>query len=286
MSISKVSKEEVLDANIEVHAALANSGEYNRSPHFNKENQDKVRQILEQLVAQTPSREKTKLLDMGCGTGFIIHLVADMVAEVSGVDITEDMMKQIDLSKGNISLELAQVEDLPFGDARFDMVTAYSFLDHLLDYRLALGEAYRVLKPGGIFYSGLNPNRGFSEMLQRIEAKESNPNDLPLAVSREIKGMLHNGEYHNEMFGVSEESLTKAEPEKSLKGGFDPSEVLDSAKKLGFSSVECRYDWFLGQGVLMNSDSNIDLNQVDQYLQAMLPASGEFYKYLSFVFVK
>ncbi len=285
MSTEKISQSEVLDANIEVHASLANSGEYNKSPHFNKENQDSVRAILESLVNQTPSKSDSKLLDMGCGTGFIIHLVADLVSEVHGIDITEDMMKQIDLSKGNITLNLGQVENLPYGANEFDMVTAYSFMDHLLDYRLAVKEAFRVLKPGGVFYSGLNPNRSFSVMLKRLEDKNLEV-EMPVAVSREIKGMLHNGVYHNEEFGVSEESLTKAEPEKSINGGFDAHQVLAFAKDLGFSKVECHFDWFLGQGVLMNSDSNIDLSMVESYLQAMLPASEEFYKYLRFVFVK
>ena len=281
----KVSTSEVLEANVEVHAALANSGEYNRSPHFNQENQDKVREILRELVAQSPSKRGSRLLDMGCGTGFIIHLVADLVSEVQGVDITEDMMKQIDLSRGNINLTLAQVEDLPFGDSEFDMVTAYSFMDHLLDYRLALGEAFRVLKPGGIFYSDLNPNRDFSRLMSMVEDNNYSF-ELPVSVAREIKGMLHNGEYHHEEFGVSEESLIKAEPEKSFNGGFDGEEVMRFATELGFSKVDCYFDWFLGKGVLMNSESEIDLDAVEQYLQAMRPASDGFYKYLRFVFVK
>ena len=285
MSNPIFSNSDVLAANIEVHAALANSGEYNRSPHFNQENRDKVRAILEEVIRRNPGNFNSKLLDMGCGTGFIIHLVADLVDEVHGVDITEDMMKLIDLSKGKIILKRAQVEDLPFGSEEFDFVTAYSFLDHLLDYRLALREAFRVLKPGGIFFAGLNPNRGFSEMLRKIESKVV-PTELPLAISREIKGMLHNGEYHKEMFGLNEDSLTKAEPEKSTNGGFDPKEVLDTAELLGFSAVECHFDWFLGQGVLMNSDSSIDLDNIDQYLQSMLPASSHFYKYMNFIFTK
>lgn len=285
MKTEKISKSEVVEANIEVHSALANSGEYNRSPHFNIENQASVLAVLKNVVAQSPQKNASTLLDMGCGTGFIIHLVADLVAEVHGVDITEDMMKQIDQSKGNITLKLSTVEQLPYEDSCFDIVTAYSFMDHLLDYRLALAEAYRVLKPGGVFYSGLNPNRGFSHMLQRIESQGTHP-DLPEAVAREIKGMLHNGEYQNEAFGLNKDSLLKAEPEKTLKGGFDSREVLEVASSLGFSSVSCQFNWFLGQGVLMNSDSTIDLVTVDKYLQAMLPASADFYKYLQFIFIK
>jgi len=285
MSNKLPAQNEVLEANIEVHSALANSGEYNRSPHFRPENQQKVRSILERLVSEAPLKADSKLLDLGCGTGFIVHLVADLVAEVQGVDITNDMMSQIDLSKGNITLQLAQAEDVPFSDDNFDLVTAYSFMDHLLDYKLVIDEAFRVLKNGGIFYSDLNPNRGFSSLLESIEGKNYTE-ELPHSVSREIKGMLHNGEYYKEEFGLSEDSLTKAEPEKSFNRGFDAQEVSKYAKKIGFSKVQIQFDWFLGQGVLLNSNSTVDLDSVDSYLQQMLPASEGFYKYLRFIFVK
>lgn len=285
MKKNNISKSKVLEANIEVHSALANSGEYDQSPHFKPENKLKVRGHLKRVINMSPNTSDSKLLDIGCGTGFIIHLVSDLVKEIDGVDITEDMMKNIDLSSGNISLKLSQAEDLPFADNTFDIATAYSFMDHLLDYRLVLDEAYRVLKEGGVYYSDLNPNKGFSDMLKGIE---NNYDDsvLPFSISREINGMLHNGEYHNEQFGLNEESLTNAEPEKSINGGFDYQEVLAYASKIGFTDVKCELDWFLGQGVLMNSDSDIDLEMVESYLQSTLPASQNFYKYLRFIFVK
>jgi len=285
MSNKVFASQEVLDANIEVHSELANSGEYNRSPHFNKENRDKVQSVLKTLISRTSEGEKSKLLDMGCGTGFIIDLVVDLVASIEGVDITEDMMRLIDTSSGKVNLTIAPVEALPFEASDFDIVTAYSFLDHLLDYRQALSEAYRVLKPGGLFYSGLNPNRGFTQMLQRIENTDRG-DSLPPAIAREIKGMLHNAEYQNESFGLREEAMSKAEPEKTLKGGFDVSEVLGFAQSIGFKEVECRYEWFLGQGLLMNSSSTIDLSSVDDYLREMLPATADLYKYLQFIFLK
>lgn len=285
MTKKLVTENEVLSANIEVHAALANSGEYNRSPHFRPENQEKVRRILSRIVKQSSQKSNSKLLDIGCGTGFIVHLVADMVEEVHGVDITKDMMSQIDLAKGNITLTCAQAENLPFEDSKFDIATAYSFLDHLLDYKIVLKEAHRVLKNGGIFYSDLNPNRSFTNMLVAVENKYA-AKTLPHSVAREIKGMLHNGELYEEEFGLSVETLTNAEPEKSFNRGFDSQEVLEFAKSIGFSDVKCEFEWFLGQGVLLNSETIIDLENIDTYLKQMLPASSNFYKYLRFIFVK
>ena len=45
----------------------------------------------------------------------------------------------------------AEVTALPFQHAVFDVATASFVLSHLLDYEAGLAEAYRVLKPSGVF---------------------------------------------------------------------------------------------------------------------------------------
>ena len=283
---SKLINYETIQANIDVHAALANAGEYNKSPHFRAENQKKVKGILEELFSKTIDPNEIKLLDMGCGTGFILHLVADIVSEAHGIDVTEDMMSQVDTSLENVYLKTAYAEETGFPENSFDIVTAYSFLDHLHDYKVVIQEAYRVLKSGGIFYSDLNPNAEFSECMMKVENSTMDNDALPIEISREIKGMLHNGEYYSENFGIEEETLTKAEPQKSFNRGFYVEDVVETAKKLGFTDVKIEYDWFLGQGVLMNTDSVINIDDINTYLHRVLPASSCFFKYLRFIFIK
>ncbi len=71
------------------------------------------------------------------------------------------MLARVDLSPGNITVQQGVVEQLPFDDDTFDLVTAYSFLDHLADHVAMIREAFRVLKPGGMLYVDLIPNRSF-----------------------------------------------------------------------------------------------------------------------------
>jgi len=279
-----ISRKKAVEANIKVHSSLAASGEYNRSPHFRPENKQKVRTILEGLIKKESGKQPYRLLDLGCGTGFIIHLAHDLVDEVYGVDITDEMMSLIDLSPGNIQIQNSLAEETPFEGKFFNMVTAYSFLDHLTSYKDVIAEAYRVLKPRGIFYSDLNPNRHFSKCMEALESY--NLDALPEVVSREIAGMLHNGEYWESNFGIDKDALTNAEPIKSFDKGFDPDEVLTFGKKVGFSSVSFEYDWYLGQGVIMHEHSQEKADTVDQYLRFVLPATQGLYKYIRFVFVR
>lgn len=281
----KIDRKTVLDANIQVHSALATSGEYNRSPHFLPENQENVRNILITICEEFfPESKPEMVLDIGCGTGFIINLVHDLFDTVHGVDITEEMMAQVDLSPGNIKLFKSAAESTPFEDNTYDLVTAYSFLDHLVSYEPVLEETFRLLKPGGVFYSDLNPNRYFSNRMKVIEA--SRQDGLPEVVAREIRGMLHNGEYYQENFGIDSETLENAEPIKSFGHGIDPHELMETARKIGFTKTEFSPAWFLGQAHVTHNLSRTMAENVDQYLHSVLPASLDLFKYLRFVLVK
>jgi ubiquinone/menaquinone biosynthesis C-methylase UbiE len=140
---------DVIRANVEVHSRLVEV--YKNEPHFRPENQAKVRDMLVGLRQRAPGG---KLLDIGCGTGFIINLARDVFDDIHGVDVTPAMLAKIDTSRGNITLHNTSAERLPFGHAEFDVVTGYSFLHHLEDFRPVLGEVFRVLKPGGTFQYG------------------------------------------------------------------------------------------------------------------------------------
>lgn len=281
-----LTKEEAIKANIYVHSFLANAGEYNKSPHFRPENQGKVREILLRLTENMRGQANTKVIDFGCGTGFMIHLMRDLFAEVHGVDITRDMMKQVDLSSGNVYLHESLAENTPFDNDSFDFATAYSFMDHLFSYKEFLDEAYRVLKPGGIFYSDLNPNRDFILAIGNVEKMSGQHMNISPIVVREVQGALHNGEYYEQHFGMDGNLLEKAEPIKSLEKGFNSQEVMDTAHEIGFTRCNVEYEWFLGQAKVMHEQSREDSDTVEKYLSSVLPVSSHLFKYLRFIFIK
>ena len=68
----KVSREIALDANIRVHSALVNAGEYQKV-HTLKENIEKVQAIINSICHNIP-KESSKAVDFGCGTGFMIDI--------------------------------------------------------------------------------------------------------------------------------------------------------------------------------------------------------------------
>ena len=146
---------DVRDANILVHSRMA--AQYNeREPHFRAENQAEVRARLQHLREEFGGR----LLDLGCGTGFIIDLAADLFDEVRGIDLTPAMLARV-TRRPNVQVYTGDAAHLPFDAAEFDVVSAYSFFHHLQDLDPVLGEAHRVLREGGCLYVDLEPNRHF-----------------------------------------------------------------------------------------------------------------------------
>ena len=281
------SPDQTLRANKEIHSHLASSGEYNQSPHFLPENRAAVRAVLEGLVKTLAGRHALRAIDFGCGTGFIIDLVKDLVHRVDGVDITPEMMQQVNTESGNVFLHECVAEDTPFPSNSFHLATAYSFMDHLYDHRKFLSEAYRVLSDGGIFYADLNPNRSFIKALSKLEADSRfDIGSYPL-ISREIMGALRNGLHYNAAFGLDATRLEQAEPGKTFDLGFDATEVCEYAREIGFSRVSVEYQWFLGQGKVIHDRAIPGLSdQMAEHLQSILPLTNHLFKYLRFVFIK
>ncbi|TWI53574.1 methyltransferase family protein [Pseudomonas duriflava] len=277
-------RNKTLAANIAVHSFLSNIGEYDKSPHFLPENKAKVRSVIEGLYKSLNPSCARKAIDFGCGTGFIINLERDLFDEIHGVDITWDMMKHIDCSSHNVTLHQCRAEETGLESNYFDFASAYSFMDHLYNYEDFLKEAHRVLRKGGIFYSDLNPNKDFILLMEGLAEKSNEA--LPRVIVKEIKGAIKNGTVYQDKYELDPDLLEKAEPIKSLNKGFDASEVLEVARKIGFSSFKVEYHWFLGQAEVMHKQSFENAEVVNSYLKSIIPASTSLYKYLSFIFVK
>jgi len=97
-----------------------------------------------------------RFLDAGCGTGdFIPDLVARK-GQVTALDFAEDMIAQARARMAPRGLDsqvdfvVGDVTNLDFDDNSFDAIIGVGLIEYLTDYRAALQEFYRVLKPGGI----------------------------------------------------------------------------------------------------------------------------------------
>ncbi len=116
---------------------------------------------MRQTLGETPAR----LMDLGCGFGSFVLVCRQNGVDACGVDVAEF---DVDFARQRLALTLPALdpqtvywlqsaEATQFPAAAFDVVTAWNLLEHVPDFRLVIREAYRLLKPGGVFM-GIAPN--------------------------------------------------------------------------------------------------------------------------------
>ncbi len=161
-----------------------------------------------------------KILDIGCGAGFLSNYLSGLGHEVFGIDLSEESLKiarKYDATK-KVNYQFGDAYKLPFPDKSFDVVCAMDFLEHVEEPHKVILEASRVLKPGGLFYFHTF-NRNFLSYILVIKFVEwflpKTPKNLHILrlfiTPKELEKMCElSGLEVNMQFGIRPKFMTKA----------------------------------------------------------------------------
>lgn len=102
----------------------------------------------------------SRVLDIGCGTGGPARYLANTYGcRVDGIDLTPELIEtgQVLTERcglaGRVVLQIGDALDLPYPDQAFDVVWCQNVTMNIPDKARFLAQAFRVLKPGGLFTS-------------------------------------------------------------------------------------------------------------------------------------
>lgn len=114
------------------------------------------RPVGEQAIARMRVEPNSRVLDIGCGSGWATRLLADYAfnGRVTGFDISDEMVslaRASSTSYSNVDFEVASAEQLPFETNQFTHAFSMESLYYYRNIPKALAEIQRVLKPGGLF---------------------------------------------------------------------------------------------------------------------------------------
>ncbi len=188
---------------------------------------DKIRE----LAAVVPTGER--LLDIGCGTGFVLKKVNSCFSLRVGIDISFQVLKHAQKYTHHICN--ADNDFLPFKDNQFDAVTCLAVLHHMPNHEQLIKEIFRVLKPGGVFYSDHDLDIRFNRIFK-----------IPLYFFRKIKDAR--GRYLNACPDLTEELYDCSEIHEE---GIEVNMLKGYLQKCGFSGSIFFYHW-AGLGKIFN----------------------------------
>lgn len=112
--------------------------------------------LLERLGGRTPD---ARVLEVGCGRGVGTEIILDRfgAAHVTAFDLDPDMVERARRRlapsiPARVSLSVGDVTRIDAPAESFDAAFDFGIIHHVPDWRKALGEVARVLRPGGRFY--------------------------------------------------------------------------------------------------------------------------------------
>ncbi|MBC7999046.1 MAG: class I SAM-dependent methyltransferase [Leptolyngbya sp.] len=108
-------------------------------------------QTIEPMLKAVDAGVGTNLLDIATGPGYVADAAKRQGADVTAVDFSAEMIERAKKLYTGIDFQVGDAEALAFADQTFDIITMNFGLLHLENPEKALKEAFRVLKPGGVF---------------------------------------------------------------------------------------------------------------------------------------
>ena len=100
-------------------------------------------------------------LEVGCGTGHWLALIAPRLETTIGLDPSWNMLERAKQAAPQALLVRATAERIPFAAGSFERLFAINAFHHFTDHVAFVAECRRVLRPGGSFMTiGLDPSTG------------------------------------------------------------------------------------------------------------------------------
>lgn len=166
---------------------------------------------LEEIRKYLPEKNPLRILDVGCGTGFFTILLAKQGHQVTGTDLTPDMVANARiLAKEelvNCDFEIMDAEHLSFADNSFDVVISRNLTWTLPEAAQAYKEWTRVLKPGGVLLN-FDANYGAVDFAETSDLPENHAHkqlgDSLMQECEDIKRQLPISSYIRPAWDVEE----------------------------------------------------------------------------------
>ncbi len=130
------------------------------------------------------------LLDVGAGTGILMHLAKERGWNPEGIDIAPLTAEKVAREFG-LSISIGPFETHDFGGRHFDAITMLDVLEHVVDPLVTLRHAYDLLRPSGAIAIAVPNQRCLLTALVGTYARLRGPAANPLLFRLYVPQHLH-----------------------------------------------------------------------------------------------
>ncbi len=223
-------RQKILDENRRVHA-LENKLYLSRHPEQTNFFQNHILNKELDSFCQNLETGKNRIIDIGCGSGYVFLPMLDRGYQMTGVDLSEEMIQalreNIDKEKLNRSeLIVNDVVEFCDGDASpFDGMIVSALLHHLYDFKNAVRKFCSKVSPGGpllIFFEPLKQkicsplryglHKRLAEIEERIYKKEMRFRKIPI-----FEEDYEYSDYQRQFGGIDPKELEEILEQEGMK---------------------------------------------------------------------
>lgn len=125
-----------------------------------------------EYISKSVKQKVDKILDIGCGYGSQLGALRKKSNELWGIDMDEEILSEAKKSYPGVNFILQSATNIQFESNKFDVVILSEVIEHVGDKNkiAVINEAWRVLKPGGLFLFTA-PYNGIFSWLDHLDFK-------------------------------------------------------------------------------------------------------------------
>tara|TARA_R110002072_G_scaffold29809_10_gene93764 strand:- start:226 stop:909 length:684 start_codon:yes stop_codon:yes gene_type:complete len=130
-----------------------------------------------QMFKDVQFKKDDILLDLGCGEGSLLFILAKKIKLGVGVDILKHCIDDAEIKANeikhrvNVEFHCQKLEEIKFPSESFDKVVSFSMIEHIPNYLEIFEETFRIIKKGGELIVSVDSFSHFNEKQRAVHQK-------------------------------------------------------------------------------------------------------------------